>query len=400
MPRRGSVAVIDLGNIEHDDPTPPRAQHPKGWEPGVVMLGDTGTVNTGPMLAPPNDWADVLAVWNLDPAEYEVLEPVQFRAWDANLGRDNDGSPRVQRFYYYRANVQRRTGRLDVGDLIRRSRRKDRAPKEPAAGRVFGFAVGDLQIGEWSKDGGSAAVIERFYVYLDQALDVYRAQRKNGTAGGDVVLPWLGDCVQGTNSQGGALVMRLDLTPTQQQQAVETMMADAVERFSKVADRVQLVGIPGNHDETTRIAGKMATRYDDSWAVKAAWSVAETARRANWANVTVRTPDVDELTVTLDLGGTIVGMLHGHQWSGEASKGHPWLGGQAHGRQPVGDADVILTGHRHHWYMETLGHRTVIVVPSVAGDSAWWRHAKGTPTIPGALTFTLDQGRIHPALLS
>ena len=381
-----------------NDLTRGRPRHPTGWEPGLEMAGDTGSLTTPPMTARPKDWDELLAVWDLDPEVFEVVEPVQYRAWDGPVAGGG-----TQRMFYYRATVRRRLGlqMADVGDLVRRHRRRPRVRSSPDTEQApaFGFAVGDLQLGEWNAHGGSEATVRRFYHLLEVALADYRHERKAGRVGGHVILPWLGDCVQGVLSQNGALVMRMDLTVTQAQQGIETMMADAAQAFSAVADRVQLVAIPGNHDETTRIAGKPATPFDDSWAVKAGWSVRQIAQRAGWDNVVVRTPELDTDVITLDVEGTVVAMAHGHQWAGSAAKGHDWLAQQSYGRTAAGDADVLLSAHRHHWYSETLGARTVVCVPAVCGDSAWWKRKTGQSTQSAALTFRAGGGKFFPAVI-
>ena len=85
------------------DYQPPVVRHPAGWEPGVAWDGHAGTLTTAPLDSAPEDWADLLGVWDLDPVEFEVVEPVQYRAWDAPTGEGN-----VRRLYYYRATIRRR----------------------------------------------------------------------------------------------------------------------------------------------------------------------------------------------------------------------------------------------------------------------------------------------------
>jgi len=383
-----------------DDEMRARRSHPKGYEPGLEMDGDTGVLSTGPLEAPveSNQWADLLAVWGLDPARYEVIEPAQFRAWDGTK-READGTTSVVRLFYYRANVQLRTPKLDLLDLFKRHRRKPRPAPTGDELPAWGMAVGDLQLGEWNAQGGSEATVGRFYDLLTQGLEEYRRERKMGRVGGTVLLPFAGDCAQGGTSQGGRLLYRLDLTLAQQQQGVATMMTDAVEGFSRLADRVVLAALPGNHDEYTR-AQQM--RYDDSMVVAAAWAVRTTADKAGWGNVVVRTPAVDTDTITLDVQGTVLGMMHGHQWRGDVSKGHRWLADQAHGRTAIGDADVLLTAHRHHYYCETKGRpgRTVLCLPAVCGDSSYWVRETGQGTSSGAVTFRTGGGRFYPSVLS
>jgi hypothetical protein len=67
--------LIDAGGVSNYSQR--QAKAPAGWEPGVAWDGNRGEVTTGPMAGPPADWAKILEVWNLDPTQVEIVEPVQ-----------------------------------------------------------------------------------------------------------------------------------------------------------------------------------------------------------------------------------------------------------------------------------------------------------------------------------
>jgi hypothetical protein len=121
-------------------------KHPSGWEPGVAWDGESGTLTTQPLDSQPSDWAELLAVWDLDPVLFEVIEPVQYRAWDAP---DPEGG--LRRLYYYKAAIRRRVaGQRSVDELL--GVLKQKRPKTPPIGSEGGFVycvpAGDLQIGK------------------------------------------------------------------------------------------------------------------------------------------------------------------------------------------------------------------------------------------------------------
>jgi len=74
------------------------------------------------------------------------------------------------------------------------------------------------------------------------------------------------------------------------------------------------------------------------------------------AEICVENPDVyghvsfviprDELVVTLDMAGTTVALIHGHQVRGKGGV-EAWWKGQALGRLPAGDADILINAHFH-----------------------------------------------------
>jgi hypothetical protein len=86
----------------------------------------------------------------------------------------------------------------------------------------------------------------------------------------------------------------------------------------------------------------------------------------------------------LDIGGTIVGMAHGHQ----ARKGatpqarmKDWWKGQAFGFRPVGDASLLLPGTTTSLMVDEDGPRTLIMAPTIDSGSQWWEETAGNPSV-------------------
>lgn len=363
-------------------------RHPAGWEPGVAWDGYAGTLTTQPLDSAPEDWSDLLAVWDLDPQEYEVVEPVQYRAWDAAMGEGN-----VQRMFYYRATIRRRrTATTAVADaLAALGKRKPKTPP-PAPADPIAYAVlaGDLQLGKPDGDG-TVGTIDRFMERTDLAVARLKELRRLGRPVGSIYLPWLGDCVEGLVSQGGALAAagRLDLTLTEQVRILRRLMLHQVQTFAPLAERIVVPVVPGNHDEAQR-AGKVVRRYDDSWAVEGAAAVADALRIApGYDHVAFVFPERDELTITLDIAGTPVGLAHGHQFGRDPVK---WWAGQAHGMQPIGSATILLAAHLHHLRVEQTGAKSFIQIPALDGGSTWWRHKTGQDAPAGMVSMTIGAG--------
>jgi hypothetical protein len=379
-------ALTSPGDTAGFQPTP--VKHPSGWEPGVAWDGVSGTLTTQPMDAPPQGWDELLAVWNLDPVEYEVVEPVQYRAWDANVGEGN-----VQRMYYYRATVRRRrASESSLDDLLAALGRK--RPKPPVAGEGGGlsFAVlaGDLQLGKPDGDG-TEGTIERFLVKTDASVARFKELRKAGRRIDSITLAWLGDCIEGVVSQGGAMAQagRLDLTLTEQLRVYRRLMLHQVQQFAPLVERIVIPVVPGNHDEAER-AGKIVRRYDDSWAIEGAVAVADALKMAGgFEHVHFVFPGRDELTITLDVSGTVVGFAHGHQFGRDPIK---WWSGQAHGMQPIGSSTLLLGAHLHHLRVEQSGAKSFVQIPALDGGSTWWKHRSGQDSPPGMVSLLVGDG--------
>lgn len=110
------------------------------------------------------------------------------------------------------------------------------------------------------------------------------------------------------------------------------------------------------------------------------------------------------MTLTFEHDGLIIGLAHGHQagfGSGDPrAKIDRWWRGQMAGQQPIGDADILITGHYHHPWMQMIGRRTHFGCPALDGGSDWFRNTAGVDSPPGVLTFTVTgDGWSHFQLL-
>jgi hypothetical protein len=70
-----------------------------------------------------------------------------------------------------------------------------------------------------------------------------------------------------------------------------------------------------------------------------------------------------------------------------------WLEGQSFGRQPMGDADVVVTGHWHHLRAADWGGVMWLQAPALDGGSLWWKEMTGASAETGILTFCMYPDR-------
>ena len=396
-PQTGS-RLLDLVGTMDSEAAPP-AKRPQAplqkppVTPGHEWDGTTGYIQTRwtPGSTEPDDsvWDDLIRELGMDPAKVMVVGTPRISSWDAQT---KDG---VERLFSYRAQLAPR-GRsaADIDALVVAAKRGAFIPKAVCTDRAYVVALGDLQLGKACSDGLEGTV-DRFFRALADSVERYVRQFR----GLPVYVLYLGDCIEGFVSQGGANAWRTTATLTEQVRTYQRLVLEQVKAFADVAPRVVVAGVPGNHDEATRPLQK----YGDSWAVQSLVAVHDALKLAGEAgqkfdHVEILVPSEDELTLTLDICGTRIAMAHGHQF-GRGARGHiTWWDGQMRGRQDPGTADVLLAGHRHHLHIETIGTapgenaRHFIQVPALEGESTWWRHRAGEGGEPGILTFSVGGG--------
>lgn len=255
--------------------------------------------------------------------------------------------------------------------------------------KPYVVAVGDTQIGK--AENPTDELIERLQALMLEASAPAQAMTDLGMKLDHIHLPWLGDCIEGMNSQGGRLRWRTRLTITEQVRVLRRLMLWQIQLFAPLASRLTVVSVPGNHDEAN--TRDMDTRTDDSWAVDALDQVSDALELAGgYEHVECYVPGPDERAVVLDVGGTLVAHSHGHEHA--HNKHFQYWAGQAFGGQPVGQASLWLQGHGHHFHFQEDGSRKWLQVPAVESESVWWKHKTGTGGSPGIVTFQLHNNQI------
>ena len=119
---------------------------------------------------------------------------------------------------------------------------------------------------------------------------------------------------------------------------------------------------------------------------------ADVVEHATWSDgITVETTAVDEpqLTMTFEEKGVKMGLAHGHQ--AKSNKIKDWFKDCTLSRHPIGEVDILNTGHYHHYKVEDLGAgRCWKQCPTLDGGSFWWWAKGGNGSIPGMLTYLID----------
>ena len=368
-----------------------RATAPQeAWRPRLELDAAGGYFVSTPRAADTNpDAVDLLGEFNLDPTIWRVVS-VRRSKWQKHDGEW------LEAFRVSLAPAATVAEDNDLTQLVDEVRRwKPKNLRYTTGDAAFVFAVGDTQYGK-DAGGGTSATVETVLNGFEHGVQRLKDLRRIGRSVGTIVLPQLGDCIEGSSSQKGKLLARSDLGVTQQVRLGRRMLMAQIKTFAPHAERIIVPVVPGNHDDPHRI---QATDPVDSWQVEVAAAVQDAcAENDALAHVEFRYPERDGQTLAVDVCGTILGFAHGHQ-SRDAGT---WWHGQAAGRTPVGSADVLLTGHLHHFKAANIGPRLWVQVPAADGGSPWFRDKTGLDSPTGFVTMLVGDGidpREHLAVI-
>ena len=375
-----------------------RPTYPTGWEPGVLHDEDGGlTVTTDlvPKIDDEDSWKIAVQSLGVNVPEGWTIRLYEARYDPAAWHRDSEGGEAVTRpAWRYRFKIeQARVSEVKYDDLIEliKKHKPKKSDNTDIGTQQWVIATGDWQLGKIDGDG-SDGTVKRILDSTDRSIERIKELRRLKKWPGNAVLALTGDCVEGFVSQNQGNTWRTNLTMTEQVRLYRRLVFEMVTRLSGEVENLLVIAVPGNHGETVRIAGKMATRMDDSWDIDAVIAVADTLKTnpQAYSHVKFATPGKDEGTVVLDLGGTITAVAHGHQVPrGDVPK---WVAEHAKNMAPVGDAHLVITGHHHHLRVQSLGPRTWIQVPAMESESVWWRHRTGEVSPPGMVSVLVGGG--------
>lgn len=370
-------------HVRRDRPTP----IPKGWEPGVEEHGDGTATAVSRALDEENpEHEKLIRGWNLDPTIWKIVGKVNCRRWQTYDERW---------LYYYKADlVTRDHDTVDLDELCKRVlRRKARAQKAEGGNQALVVNWADWQLGKDDGDG-LKGTIGRLEDMFGKVEDRVRDLRVLGVPINGILVNAVGDLGEACGGHYAQQGFRTVLNVREQRKLVRHASDSAIDAWSRLVAWVKVYAVGGNHGEE-RQDGRSYTDFADNRdvAVYEDLAFAYSKNPDRYGNVSFHLPN-DDLTLTYEYEGNIIGLAHGHQ-AGFTKGGDPalkienWWSGQMKGQQPVGDADILITGHYHHLWLRTIGKRTHFGCPSLEGASDWFKNTMGVQSDPGTLTFVV-----------
>lgn len=356
------------------------AEVPEEWRARHVIKGDEGEMVTGPIRPVATD-ADLLVQFGYDPDEVEIVGKIG--QWRKQMP---DGEWRVSYYFQHRP----KASSLDLPALYQAAKKKPRVKvvenKQP---ETLVVALSDVQIGKRGSRGGTPELLDRLEI-IRQKLERKIKQSKPER----ILLAEVGDLFEGFES-GGNPMFTNDLSLSQQMDMAATEVYEFVSMMARYAP-VDIVAVPSNHTAWRNGKQNLGNPQDDLGLF--VHQQVEKVANAAGLDATWHYPAPYDEAAIIDVRGTVIGVVHGNQFSPNGAT--LWWAKQMHGGQPIGSADILITGHYHVLTIVPTGRNPYtrrskywLQCPTVDNGSDWFRNLQGQDSDPGLLVFAVtDEG--------
>jgi hypothetical protein len=357
-----------------------RSEFPAEWKFRHVERDGLHETVTGPVEPAKSD-EELLRKFGYDPADIELIGPIS--QWRKER---KDGTFLVS--YYFRH--QSRRDRLDLPTLYSASRKR---PRKPLVGRRAARTtvpvLADVQAGKTGSRGGTPELVDRLQETREKLTGLLKARRPEA-----IVLPEAGDLFEGFES-GGNPMFTNDLSLAQQIDLAATEIYSFVELCARWG-HVDVMAVPSNHTAWRRGKQNLGRPSDDLGLMT--HRQVEKVANAAGLDVTWHYPAPYDESMMLRVRNTTIGLVHGNQFNQNGAV--QWWTQQQHGGQPVGAADVLITGHYHALRVQPTGRNPYtgrakwwLQAPTLDNGSDWFRNTAGEDSDPGLLVFDItDDG--------
>ena len=374
-------------------------KHPAGWTPGLNT--ERGVIVTEPLAEAPEDWSSLLVELlppGMNPDDFRVDGgSVEVRAWDSG-----DGEGGTRRLYYFKARISRTNQleqQVDLEDVIAAAKTAlaENIPAAPILedDRAYWIQITDLQGGQGDGDG-VAGMASRALQLGSLALEDLHRLEKMGKPASQIFVPITGDLVEGITGWYEMQTFSVELDRRDQVKLVRRLLSEFLITLAKTGLPVHVAAVPGNHGEN-RQSGKAYTTLGDNDDVAVVEQIAEAFDLAGIANVTFSLPSKERLSLTVEVLGHIVGLTHGHiarGGTGVEGKILNWFKSMAATRDPIGDSDILFTGHYHHArYQQLVGDTQWIQGGALCDASAWFSQSAGLVSDPVVMKGTITRSQ-------
>jgi len=272
---------------------------------------------------------------------------------------------------------------------------KSPALKDAFNDRTYWLQITDLQGGQADGDG-VAGMVSRASSLAALAIQDLKDLEKSGRPAGSIFIPITGDLVEGIVGWYATQTFSVELDRRQQVKLVRRLLTEFLLELEAARLPIHVAAVPGNHGEN-RLNGKAFTTFDDNDDIALVEQIAEAFSLAGKTAFTFSLPQRDRLSLTVEVQGHVVGLTHGHIARGAGSveaKILDWYKKQAATRDPMGDADILFTGHYHSGrWQQLVGGTEWIQGGALCDTSAWFSQTAGLVSDPVVMRGTITRSQ-------
>ena len=336
-------------------------------------------INNVVVNAPINgDWSTVLALFNLDPAEFEVVDDtVRMSTWQQSA-RSKDGDRDSIQLYSYSARFRRVTRDMVPAETVKRWRSNLLRAVKPSARRsgsgTYLMLVADPQIG---KKRTEDAVANWKRGVLGHLAEIQRLTDL-GIPPAAVHVAFMGDETEGFASNYANQAHTIELNQAAQLELAYDLMVWTIKQAAGTGFPVSASAVISNHGEWTRngskdpvtsagdnasthLARQVRTLFDELEPLggpKVAWTIGE-----------------GDPAVTVTLSGVRCYFTHGYVEKGRGTSSETRtraaIERQILGRtSDLGDIELWYFAHFHHFYSNEFEGRTVFGCPALEAEKS------------------------------
>ena len=368
------ASIDDLKNLSTPAPT--------GFRPGIEWSGDTGHVTVAAKPGEEPDRDKINGV--IDSSPFLTSDEVEVD-WSSkprvSIHHDDNGN--AIQIWYKLPLMRRRKGGKDVDDVL--DLIYDDIPPIWDRGKAWRtIQIGDTHIGKGALDGaGAQLLVDRWKESFTNALGLSRAE--------GVHLAFMGDLIEGENSQGGKNIANNDLTLTESLRVARHLVSWTIQESLRCVNKVVVSAVPGNHGDTTRLQNRPLTDNHDIDIVSAVQQAFELSPHKD--RITWYYPEEGTGHLVYEVDGTIFASTHGHLFKGMLKGAENWWAGMSVSGAPAGAAHILMAAHYHSPLVSNYTRNKWICFGAALEDkSTWLNEQNGASSQPGMLTYLTDGG--------
>lgn len=351
------------------------------WELTTSAADSAAALKELEQLDPAFDWTGFTA---------ELVEAkADPAAWHRDVAYDENGrkTPAVTRPVVRKRYLIRRSAPESVrNDLVKYVlSRKPAKHAQNSSGGALVVCPSDQQWGKVDAHGGTTETLDELQNRLDAAWAVARKMKPER-----IFILDPGDLIENVENHAGQLATN-DMSLPAQLDLANAVTVRMITDAAKIAP-VTYATVPSNHGQYRRSGQKVGTPADD-FGILNAKTLARIFATAGRDDVHIVIPEQYAESLTIDVDGLNVGLVHGHQ-RGRPEQIPDWWAAQTFGGQPLAAADLLISGHWHHFRVQQLGHKMWIQCPTVDGGSAWYTNLSGQDAPRGLLIFQVVAGNV------